>query len=164
MSTPDAARPAPSAPLGSSVQSAPSAASGPPWPACASASVDLRGGGAPSASPVAASGPVPGPAADARPLVALRLVVNNHPGVMSHVCGLFARRAFNVEAILCTPVNGGEVSRIWLLVVDDERLEQMVRQVRKLHDVLDVRRQPAGGEAFARLADCMAAWERETAG
>lgn len=159
MSTPDAARHTPSG------QSIPS---GSPWPACASAPVELRAGAAPAASPAAspdaASGPVPGPVADARPLVALRLVVNNHPGVMSHVCGLFARRAFNVEAILCTPVNGGEVSRIWLLVVDDERLEQMVRQVRKLHDVLDVRRQPAGGEAFARLADCMAAWERETAG
>ena len=103
-------------------------------------------------------------APDARPLVALRLTVNNHPGVMSHVCGLFARRAFNVEAILCTPVNGGQVSRIWLLVAEDERLEQMVRQVRKLHDVLDVRSRPAGGEGFARLAECMAAWERETAG
>nr|WP_281172051.1 acetolactate synthase small subunit [Nitratidesulfovibrio termitidis] len=103
-------------------------------------------------------------APDPRPLVALRLTVNNHPGVMSHVCGLFARRAFNVEAILCTPVNGGQVSRIWLLVDEDERLEQMVRQVRKLHDVLDVRRRPAGGEGFARLAECMAAWERETAG
>lgn len=163
MSTPDAARHTPSGLSGPS---------GPPWPACASAPVELRAGAAPAASPAAspdaspdaASGPVPGPVADARPLVALRLVVNNHPGVMSHVCGLFARRAFNVEAILCTPVNGGEVSRIWLLVVDDERLEQMVRQVRKLHDVLGVRRQPAGGEAFARLADCMAAWERETAG
>lgn len=113
---------------------------------------------------IARPGQPAGTAPSARPLVALRLTVNNHPGVMSHVCGLFARRAFNVEAILCTPVNGGQVSRIWLLVAEDERLEQMVRQVRKLHDVLDVRRRPAGGEAFARLADCMAAWERETAG
>lgn len=118
---------------------------------------DAIGVQADSASPTALT-------PDARPLVALRLTVNNHPGVMSHVCGLFARRAFNVEAILCTPVNGGEVSRIWLLVAEDERLEQMVRQVRKLHDVLDVRRRPAGGEGFARLAECMAAWERETAG
>lgn len=118
---------------------------------------DAIGAQADSASPTALT-------PDARPLVALRLTVNNHPGVMSHVCGLFARRAFNVEAILCTPVNGGEVSRIWLLVAEDERLEQMVRQVRKLHDVLDVRRRPAGGEGFARLAECMAAWERETAG
>ncbi len=85
---------------------------------------------------IARPGQPAGTAPSARPLVALRLTVNNHPGVMSHVCGLFARRAFNVEAILCTPVNGGQVSRIWLLVAEDERLEQMVRQVRKLHDVL----------------------------
>ncbi|MDF3008108.1 MAG: ilvN [Enterobacter kobei] len=29
--------------------------------------------------------------------VILELTVRNHPGVMTHVCGLFARRAFNVE-------------------------------------------------------------------
>jgi len=76
-------------------------------------------------------------------LMALRLTVNNHPGVMTHVCGLFARRAFNVEGILCTPQpgpdgGGGATSRIWLLVQRDERLEQMIRQVRKLYDVLEV--------------------------
>jgi acetolactate synthase-1/3 small subunit len=36
--------------------------------------------------------------------VVLELGVANHPGVMSHICGLFARRAFNVEGILCMPV------------------------------------------------------------
>jgi hypothetical protein len=45
---------------------------------------------------------------------------------MTHVCGLFARRAFNVEGILCLPIQGSEHSRIWLLVNDDQRLEQMM--------------------------------------
>lgn len=36
--------------------------------------------------------------------VILELTVRNHPGVMTHVCGLFARRAFNVEGILCLPI------------------------------------------------------------
>jgi acetolactate synthase-1/3 small subunit len=36
--------------------------------------------------------------------VVLELGVANHPGVMSHICNLFARRAFNVEGILCMPV------------------------------------------------------------
>ena len=36
--------------------------------------------------------------------VILQLTVRNHPGVMTHVCGLFARRAFNVEGILCLPI------------------------------------------------------------
>lgn len=39
-----------------------------------------------------------------KPQVILELAVRNHPGVMSHVCGLFARRAFNVEGILCLPL------------------------------------------------------------
>lgn len=36
--------------------------------------------------------------------IALELVVRNHPGVMTHICGLFARRAFNVDGILCLPL------------------------------------------------------------
>jgi acetolactate synthase I/III small subunit len=85
----------------------------------------------------------------------LDVLVKNHPGVMSHVCGLFSRRAFNVEAILCLPVNGGQESRIWLLVNQDERLEQMIRQMRKLQDVHDVRLRPGAAETFAQLGQIM---------
>lgn len=81
--------------------------------------------------------------------------VNNHPGVMSHVCGLFSRRAFNVEAILCLPMNGGDESRIWLLVVEDDRLEQMLRQMRKLQDVHDVRVMSDAVSVFAQLRGVM---------
>ena len=66
--------------------------------------------------------------------VILELTVRNHPGVMTHVCGLFARRAFNVEGILCLPIQGSEHSRIWLLVNDDQRLGQMISQIEKLED------------------------------
>ncbi|THF62471.1 acetolactate synthase small subunit [Pseudothauera rhizosphaerae] len=85
--------------------------------------------------------------------VILEIDVNNHPGVMSHICNLFARRAFNVEGILCMPVSDGKRSRIWLLVFEDQRLEQMVRQLEKLQDVLAVRRHSAGHEVFERLED-----------
>ena len=37
------------------------------------------------------------------------------------------------------PVGGGETSRIWLLIFEDERLEKMIRQVEKLEDVLYVK-------------------------
>lgn len=83
----------------------------------------------------------------------LELDVNNHAGVMSHVVGLFSRRAYNVEGILCMPVGDGSTSRIWLLVNEDLRLEQMVKQVEKLEDVLVVRRHGAGHEVFERLED-----------
>ncbi|NMG34147.1 acetolactate synthase small subunit [Azoarcus sp. TTM-91] len=85
--------------------------------------------------------------------VVLELEVNNHPGVMSHICNLFARRAFNVEGILCMPAADGRRSRIWLLVFEDQRLEQMMRQVEKLEDVLAVRPHGAGHEVFERLED-----------
>ena len=71
--------------------------------------------------------------------VVLELRVRNHPGVMSHITGLFARRAFNLEAILCVPEGDRTLSRILLLVVEEPQLEQMERQLAKLHDVLEVR-------------------------
>ena len=83
----------------------------------------------------------------------LELSVNNHAGVMSHVVGLFARRAYNLEGICCLPVGDGTSSRIWLLVGEDVRLDQMVKQVEKLEDVLAVRRHGAEHPVFERLQD-----------
>lgn len=82
----------------------------------------------------------------------LRLLVRNHPGVLSHVSGLFARRAFNVDGILCVPVEGGVRSAILLLVHADGRLEQLVRQLAKLEDVLEVAPAPGGRKAFEVVA------------
>ena len=92
-------------------------------------------------------------------LMALRLTVNNHPGVMSHVCGLFARRAFNLEGILVTPVNGGEICTMWLIVQNDSRIEQMVKQVQKLYDVREICMANIESLAFDRLNGCMRALE-----
>lgn len=89
--------------------------------------------------------------------VALRLLVRNHPGVMSHVCGLFHRRLFNVDGIACIPTADPTRSAVLLLVRDDVRLEQIVRQLAKLGDVLEIRRDARGVDAFAAVAaalDC----------
>ena len=83
--------------------------------------------------------------------VILELTVRNHPGVMTHVCGLFARRAFNVEGILCLPILGSEHSRIWLLVNDDQRLEQMMAQIDKLEDVVKVARNQSDPSMFNKI-------------
>ena len=83
--------------------------------------------------------------------VILELTVRNHPGVMTHVCGLFARRAFNVEGILCLPIHGSEHSRIWLLVNDDRRLEQMISQIDKLEDVVKVVRNQSDPSMFNKI-------------
>jgi acetolactate synthase I/III small subunit len=90
------------------------------------------------------------------PTAVLRLRVRNHPGVMSHVCGLFARRAFNVEGIVCLPVADGTRSIILLLVPDDARLEQMMAQLRKLEDVLVIERAPDDATVFKIVATALA--------
>ena len=68
--------------------------------------------------------------------VILELTVRNHPGVMTHVCGLFARRAFNVEGILCLPIKESEQSR----------------QIEKLEDVVQVVRNQSSPGMFNKLA------------
>ncbi len=75
---------------------------------------------------------------------------------MSHICGLFSRRAYNLEGILCWPGRGGERSTIWLLLDEDQRLDQIIKQVKKLQDVLEVRRQGANRSVFAQLEDLLA--------
>ncbi|PLX70508.1 MAG: acetolactate synthase isozyme 1 small subunit [Azoarcus sp.] len=85
--------------------------------------------------------------------VVLELEVNNHAGVMSHICNLFARRAFNMEGIMCMPIPNGNRSRIWLLVFEYQRLEQMIRQLEKLEDVLAVNRHGAEHEVFVRMEE-----------
>lgn len=68
----------------------------------------------------------------------IELLVNNHPGVMSHINSLFARRAFNLEGILCGRIGDGTMSKIYLLVKNDDFLVQIIKQVSKLYDVKEV--------------------------
>ena len=87
----------------------------------------------------------------------LELRVRNHPGTMSHITGLFARRGFNLEAIVCVPIGDGATSSVLLLVADEPRLEQVERQLAKLYDVLTVRHRPdLGSGFFARLVPAAA--------
>ena len=85
----------------------------------------------------------------------LELTVNNHPGVMSHVCGLFARRGYNLEGILVMPIHSqhDEQSRMWLLVNEEDKLDQVMRQTEKLVDVLSITRQPVAGSVFTHMED-----------
>lgn len=70
--------------------------------------------------------------------IVLVLTVNNHPGVMSHITGLFSRRNFNLEGIMCSPVEDGKKSRMYLLVKEDECLDKIIAQLSKLYDVISV--------------------------
>jgi acetolactate synthase-1/3 small subunit len=67
--------------------------------------------------------------------ILIELTVNNHPGVMSHICGLFSRRAYNLERILCIPQLYASKSTMWLQVDEENKLEQIAKQLEKLEDV-----------------------------
>ena len=81
----------------------------------------------------------------------LELQVNNHAGVMAHIVGLFARRGFNLEGILVLPEQDARSSRIWLLVNNDARLQQLVKQLNKLQDVQRIDIFAQDGEMFDQL-------------
>ena len=68
----------------------------------------------------------------------IELLVRNHSGVMSHITGLFARRAFNLDGILCAQIGDGSTSKMFLLVENDSVLDQIIKQLEKLYDVLEV--------------------------
>ncbi len=81
----------------------------------------------------------------------LELTVNNHPGVMSHICGLFSRRAYNLDGIVCVPIGSGESSRMWLRVIEEVKLDQVIKQIQKLPDVIAVEKHGADHQVFAGL-------------
>jgi acetolactate synthase-1/3 small subunit len=86
-----------------------------------------------------------------REFATLELKVRNHPGVMMHVVGLFARRAFNLEGIACLPCRDRAFSRMWLKVADTDKLPQIMSQLQKLVDVVDVFEHDARHEVFVRM-------------
>ena len=95
--------------------------------------------------------------------IVLELIVTNHPGVMSHVIGLFTRRAYNLERIICGPIDDGRHSRIILVVDQSDRLAQVRRDLAGLYDVERLRRRrDLEGDAFDRIDEIAAGgiWEQ----
>jgi acetolactate synthase-1/3 small subunit len=69
----------------------------------------------------------------------LSVLVENKPGVLTRVAGLFARRGFNINSLAVGPTERSEVSRITVVVdVDQLPLEQVTKQLNKLINVLKV--------------------------
>ena len=69
----------------------------------------------------------------------LTVTVENKPGVLSRVAGLFSRRAFNIFSLAVSPTDDERFSRM-TIVVDAESapLEQVVKQLNKLIPVLKI--------------------------
>ncbi|MCI6869750.1 MAG: acetolactate synthase small subunit [Selenomonadales bacterium] len=70
----------------------------------------------------------------------LAVLVDNKPGVLTHVSGLISRRAFNIESISAGYTEEQAVTRINIevSVEDQHELEQVVNQLSKLIDVIKI--------------------------
>jgi acetolactate synthase-1/3 small subunit len=69
----------------------------------------------------------------------LSVLVENKPGVLARVSGLFSRRGFNIESLAVGPTEHDDVSRMTIVVaVDDLPLEQVTKQLNKLVNVLKI--------------------------
>lgn len=66
-------------------------------------------------------------------------LVENRPGVLARVAGLFSRRGFNIESLAVSITDDPQVSRMTIVVGGDDRvLEQIEKQLNKLIDVIKV--------------------------
>ena len=72
----------------------------------------------------------------------LAALVENHPGVLTRVAGLFARRAYNIDSLSVCQTEDPELSRMTIVVNgDDQVIDQVRNQLNKLvivHSVTDL--------------------------
>jgi len=69
----------------------------------------------------------------------LSVLVQNRPGVLARVAGLFARRGFNIYSLAVAPAEQADMSRITIVVdVASTPLEQITKQLFKLVEVVKI--------------------------
>lgn len=69
----------------------------------------------------------------------LAILLENEPGALSRIVGLFSQRAYNIESLTVAPTDDNSLSRITIATSgDDKVLEQIVKQVNKLVDVIKI--------------------------
>ena len=69
----------------------------------------------------------------------LSVLVENRPGVLTRVAGLFARRGFNIHSLAVGPTEHPDISRMTVVVdVDELPLEQVTKQLNKLVNVIKI--------------------------
>jgi acetolactate synthase-1/3 small subunit len=83
----------------------------------------------------------------------LAILVENRPGVLTRVAGLFSRRGFNIESLAVGVTENPDTSRITIVVSgDDNILEQVEKQLNKLIDIIRVSDIPPEDSVSRELA------------
>jgi len=69
----------------------------------------------------------------------LSILVENHPGALSKMAGLFTRRGYNIDSLTVSITDDPSISRMTIVVTGDEQItEQIVKQLSKLVDVIKI--------------------------
>jgi acetolactate synthase-1/3 small subunit len=69
----------------------------------------------------------------------LSVLVENKPGVLARIAGLFSRRGFNIDSLAVGPTEHPEISRMTIVVnVEDRPLEHVTKQLNKLINVIKI--------------------------
>lgn len=69
----------------------------------------------------------------------LSVLVKNSSGVLSRISGLFARRGFNIESLAAGKIQDGSITRMTItLMGNDDVLDQFIKQVNKLEEVIKI--------------------------
>jgi len=67
----------------------------------------------------------------------LAILVENKPGILTRIAGLFARRGYNIESLAVGETEDPSISRMTIVVEGDEKvIEQVTKQLHKLIDVI----------------------------
>src|SRR6476620_10599489 len=83
----------------------------------------------------------------------LSILVENKPGVLTRIAGLFARRGFNIDTLTVGPTDDDSVSRVTLTVDGAlHPIDQVTKQLHKLINVLKIRDLEPGGTVARELA------------
>lgn len=69
----------------------------------------------------------------------ISLLMENEAGALSRVAGLFSARGYNIESLTVAPTNDPTLSRMTIVTYgDDQIIEQIIKQLNKLIDVVKV--------------------------
>lgn len=80
------------------------------------------------------------------------LLVDNNPGVLSRIAGLFSRRGYSIDSITSGTTTDTDFTRITVVATGDELiLSQIEKQVRKLEEVREIKALKDGESVFREL-------------
>lgn len=82
----------------------------------------------------------------------IAMLVEDQPGVLTRIAGLFARRGFNIDTITVGKTERKGVSKMVITVIGDDRIiEQVEKQVNKLIDAIKVIEMPEESSVIREL-------------